>query len=296
MTFSIGSARAFMTANARALDRHRFEVAVADNPVARAAVISSLGAYRNPDGGYGWGLESDLRAPESQPSGALHAWEAVADAGTAAPDRTAPLLTWLQRTALEDGGLPFALPIADPTACAPFWAQADPNESSLQITAAVTTQAMRAARADESIRTHPWLKTSIDYCFRAIDNVEGAPFAYVLSFALQFLDIATDTHPRARRLLDHLAQFVPADGVLAVTGGAEGETIHLLDYAPEPGRPIRDHFTTDAVETDLDRLERGQQPDGGWAVDFTSYSAIAALEWRGYATVRAVTTLRRNGR
>lgn len=49
-----------MTANTRALDRHRFEVAVADNPVARAAVISSLGAYPNPDGGYGWGLESDL--------------------------------------------------------------------------------------------------------------------------------------------------------------------------------------------------------------------------------------------
>ncbi|WP_206045815.1 hypothetical protein [Nocardia mangyaensis] len=186
----------------------------------------------------------------------MHAWEAIADAGTAAPDRAAPLLTWLQHTALEDGGLPFALPIADPTACAPFWAQADPNESSLQITAAVTAQAMRAARADE------WLRT----------------------------------HPRARRLLDHLAQFVPADGALAVTGAAEGETIHLLDYAPEPGRPIRDYFTTDAVETDLDRLERGQQPDGGWAVDFTSYSAIAALEWRGYATVRAVTTLRRNGR
>lgn len=296
MTFSTGLARAFMTSNARALDRHRFEVAVADNPVARAAIISSLGAYRNPDGGYGWGLESDLRAPESQPSGALHAWEAIGDAGISASDHTAPLLTWLQRTALDDGGLPFALPIADPTACAPFWAQSDPNESSLQITAATTTQALRAARADESIRTHPWLTASIDYCFDAIEKIEGAPFAYVLSFALQFLDIATDTHPRARELLEYLTQFVPADGALAVAGGAEGETIRLLDYAPEPGRPIRDYFTADAVETDLDRLEQGQQPDGGWAVDFVSYSQIAALEWRGYATVRAVTALRWNGR
>ncbi|MFF2082813.1 hypothetical protein ACFVVM_03520 [Nocardia sp. NPDC058176] len=296
MTFSTARARAFMTSNARTLDRHRFEVAVADNPVARAAVIGSLGAYRNPDGGYGWGLESDLRAPESQPGGALHAWEAIADAGAAVPAYTGPLLTWLQRTALADGGLPFALPIADPTACAPFWVQADPGESSLQITAAITTQALRAARADASIHTHPWLTASIDYCFDAIGKIEGAPFAYVLSFALRFLDIATDTHPRARQLLDHLAQFVSADGAVAVAGGAEGETIHLLDYAPEPGRPIREYLTADAVEADLDRLEQGQQPDGGWAVDFASYSEIAALEWRGYATVGAVTALHRNGR
>ena len=35
--------------------------------------------------------------------------------------------------------------------------------------------------------------------------------------------------------------------------------------------------------------------DGGWRVDFASYSPAAALEWRGYATVRAVSVLQRNG-
>ena len=39
-----------------------------------------------------------------------------------------------------------------------------------------------------------------------------------------------------------------------------------------------------------------QQADGGWAVDFDSYSEAAALEWRGYATVAAVTILCANGR
>ena len=34
--------------------------------------------------------------------------------------------------------------------------------------------------------------------------------------------------------------------------------------------------------------------DGGWVVDHGSFSPIAALEWRGYATVRAVEILRAN--
>ena len=40
----------------------------------------------------------------------------------------------------------------------------------------------------------------------------------------------------------------------------------------------------------------GQQDDGGWVVDFTAYSPAAALDWRGYATVGALTVLRANGR
>ncbi|MEU7579866.1 hypothetical protein AB0B50_19950 [Streptomyces sp. NPDC041068] len=195
-----------------------------------------------------------------------------------------------------DGGLPFALPVGDPTACAPFWAQADPRESSLQITAAVTTQAHRVARHDKSVRDHPWLATATRYCFDEIRKIDEAPFAYVLSFALHLLDVTYDTHPEARQLLDHLAQFVPRKGAVPVVGGAEGETLHLLDHAPEPGRPIRDLLDPRAVEADLDRLERGQLQDGGWAVDFTNYSAAASLERRGYATVGAVAVLRRNNR
>ncbi|MGW1678415.1 hypothetical protein [Saccharopolyspora sp. NPDC002376] len=295
MTIDLGRARTFMTSHARVLDRRRFEAVTTSGDAARQAIIGGLDAYRNPDGGYGWGLEPDLRAPESQPGGALHAFEALADAEAESPHATA-LLDWLNAVTLSDGGLPFALPISDPAACAPFWAQADPAESSLQITAAVVAQAHRVAHWDESVRDHPWLETATRYCFDAIRRIEEAPFAYVLSFALQLLDIASDTHQEARELLDHLGQFVPDDGAVAVVGGAEGETLHLLDYAPEPGRPVRALLDPEAVSADLDRLERGQLPDGGWAVDFTSYSDAASLEWRGCTTVRAISVLRRNGR
>lgn len=297
MSIDIGRAASFLAAHGRVLDRRRFALLAGEaTPADRAAVLAAVESYRNGDGGYGWGIEPDLRAPESQPAGALHALEAIGDTSPETTPATLELFNWLDSVTLPDGGLPFALPIAHPVACAPFWVEADSGESSLQITAGVAVQAHRAARSDEQAKAHPWLAQVTRYCFDTIDQMDEAPFAYVLSFALQFLDTAVDTHPETRELLRRLGQHVPSNGAIPVAGGAEGETLHLLDFAPEPGRPVRDLVDDAAVAADLDRLENGQQADGGWAVDFTSYSEAATLEWRGYATVSAIATLRANGR
>lgn len=297
MTIDINRAGSFLAEHGRLLDRRRFALLGSGTSQAdREAVFAAVEAHRNADGGYGWGLEPDLRAPESQPAAALHALEALADCGPATTPATCRLFDWLDSVTLRDGGLPFALPIADPAGCAPFWSDADPSESSLQITAAVAAQAHRVARFDEAAKNHPWLERATRYCFDAIAAIDRPPFAYVLSFALQVLDSSAHSHPRALELMGRLGQFVPRDGAIPVDGGTEGETLHLLDFAPMPGHPVRALVDDAAVSADLDRLETGQRSDGGWAVDFTSHSAAAALEWRGYATVTAVATLLANGR
>ena len=92
-----------------------------------------------------------------------------------------------------------------------------------------------------------------------------------------------------------LRPHVPADGLLHVAGGAEDEYMRPLDFAPFPAvRPAR-LFSDAVVEAELERLADGQQPDGGWAVDFASYSPAATLEWRGARTVQALIVLRANG-
>jgi hypothetical protein len=95
-------------------------------------------------------------------------------------------------------------------------------------------------------------------------------------------------------LLARLGEYVPRDGQLRVLGGLADETLWPLDLAPEPGRPARALVDEAAVAADLERLAGEQQKDGGWTVDFQSYSPAAALEWRGYATVRALSLLRHN--
>lgn len=183
-----------------------------------------------------WGLEPDLRAPESQPSGALHALEVIAEAGPVITSATLELLDRADSVTLPDGGLPFALPMDDPTACAPFWVQADPGVSSLQITAAVAAQAHRVGRFDGEVGEHPWTVRATRYCLGEISRIEEAPFAYVLSFVSGFLDAAVDAHPQASEQRARLARFVPADGAIAVQGGAEGETLSAVAVLRAEGR------------------------------------------------------------
>jgi hypothetical protein len=293
MTIDLAAATRFMTAHARLLDRRRFDVLLGNDDPAR--IFDAVEGYANADGGYGWGLEPDLRSPESQPAGALHAFEAFADAAPATSPRSRALCDWLLGATRPDGGLPFALPLRVPEGSAPFWAGADPDASSLQITAVVAAEAHRVAVHDAAVARHPWLEAATGYCVRQIEALETAPPPMTLAFAVRFLDAAYDAEPRAGELLERLGPFVPGDGLLQVAGGREDEFMRPLDFAPFRGRPARGLLSEDAVASDLERLAGGQRPDGGWTVDFDSYSPAAALEWRGHATVHALVLLRHNG-
>jgi hypothetical protein len=293
MNTDLSAATAFMATHARTLDRRRFDVLVGDG--APNDVLAAVDGYRNADGGYGWGLEPDLRSPESQPGGALHAFEAFVDAGTATTSRAAELCDWLATVSLPDGGLPFALPVTDPAGCAPFWAEADSATSSLHITSAVAAMGHRVARHDPAVAAHPWLARVTDYCLSAIETMSDSPHALEVMFVLGFLDAIADQRPDADGLIDRVGKAIPASGSMHVEGGQEDEAIHPLDFAPEPDRPVRKLFTDEAIAADLARLAGLQADDGGWTVDFTSYSPMATLEWRGYMTVRAVAILRQDG-
>ena len=293
MTVDLAAAAGFLAGSARVLDRRRFELLFAGGT--SEAVLAAVDGYRNPDGGYGWGLEPDFRSATSQPGGALHAFEAFADVLPATTVRAVQLCDWLAGVTLPDGGLPFALPVPDPAACAPFWASADSSSSSLQITAVVAEAAHRVGAGDPAVAGHPWLARATAFCLTAVAD-PGPAHAMELAFAVRFLDAASASVPEAAELLDRLRPQVPADGLLHVTGGAEDEFMRPLDFAPLPGGPARSLFAAEVVDAELDRLAAGQQPDGGWTVDFDSYSAAATLEWRGHATVQALLLLRANGR
>jgi hypothetical protein len=294
MTVDQDAARDFLASSARVLDRRRFELLFREGEP--GAVLAALDGYRNGDGGYGWGLEPDLRSATSQPGGALHAMEVFAETGADGAGRIHELCAWLAAASLPDGGLPFALPVPDPSACAPFWVSADPTRSSLQITAVVAATAHRVAAVVPGVAGDPWLARAGEYCLAAIGGLGAGSPAMELAFAVQFLDAVGSTRPEVVELVERLRPVIPADGLLHVAGGAPDEYMRPLDFAPFPGGPGRSLFAPDVVEAELDRLATGQQADGGWAVDFASYSPAATLEWRGHRTVQALAVLRANGR
>ena len=289
----LDAAISFLATHGRLLDWRRLQLLLEQG--SGELVLAALEAYRNPDGGFGWGLEPDLRSNVSQPAAAMHALEVLVDV---APVTTSPraleLCDWLQRHALPDGGLPFALPVADAAGCAPFWVHANSGTSSLQMTAQVAAKAHLLGRHQPEVAAHAWLSAATEYCLGAVRQINREPHAYELMFALQFLDAIADHVPEAPILLQRLGRSLPSSGSMHVQGGAADETLHPLSFTPHPGRPVRELVSNDVIATDLERLATQQQPDGGWIVGFPSYSPAAALEWRGYMTVHALQILRSN--
>lgn len=66
MSIDIDRAASFLAAHARVLDRRRFALLTEGaTDQDRRAVLAALEGYRNGDGGFGWGIEPDLRAPRA---------------------------------------------------------------------------------------------------------------------------------------------------------------------------------------------------------------------------------------
>jgi hypothetical protein len=285
----LGRIQDFIASNARLLDRRRVELAVgAGDPEATLAVLAG---YRNADGGFGWALEPDSRAPVSQPVAALHAFEVFEEVAPLTSPLAVGLLDWLDRIAVDGGALPFALPGGATAGSAPMWGTADTQSPSLHMTCVVLSIAHRVARHDPEVAAHPWLRRATDWAMREIAGLDGPSDAIEFRYVLQLLD-ALD----ARDELERLGVHLPPDGTMAVTGGKPDEAMRPLDFSPEPDRPIRDLLDPQTIEADLDRLEAEQHDDGGWDVDWKHWSPAGGLEWRGWATVRAVRMLRANGR
>ena len=290
-SIDIPAAAAFLAGHGRLVDRRRFALVTGASD-AHDGVLAAMDAYRNADGGYGWGLEPDLRSPESQPTAGMHAFEVMAEAGPAAASRAVALCDWMATVTLPDGGLPQTLPVTEPAGCAPFWLGSEPTVSTLQMTGQVAANALRVARDVPAVADHPWLGRATGWCVQAIETTNAAPYPHELLFAVRFVDaLGVVDRDRATPLLGRLSPHLPPDGVVPVEGGAPDEALRLLDFVTRPDGIVRSLFTDNVIATELDRLTHGQQPDGGWTVDFESSSPAAALEWRGYATVAAVTTL-----
>jgi hypothetical protein len=279
----------FVASHARLLDRRRMELAVGDGDP--EATLAALAGHRNPDGSFGWALEPDARAPAGQPVAALHAFEVFEEVAPVTSPLAVGLLDWLDTIALPGGALPFGLPGGASAGSAPMWASPDATTPSLHMTAVVLSIAHRVARHDPAVAGHPWLRRATGWALDEIAGMTEPRHAIEFRYVLALLD-ALDARDELQRLTAHL----PADGTLPVTGGKPDEAMRPLDFAPEPGRPIREAFDPQTIERDLDRLEAEQKDDGGWDVDWTHWSPAGGLEWRGWATVRAVRILRANGR
>lgn len=83
---------------------------------------------------------------------------------------------------------------------------------------------------------------------------------------------------------------------MALDPDAEGEVHTPLNCAPSPGSLARSLFDQQSIKAHLDHHAAAQGEDGGWTFNWTGWSLVAHMEWRGFFTDEALTILRANGR
>ena len=277
MTVDLNAARTFLYANARVLERRRFELLFDGG--AKEPVLDALRAYRNDDGGFGHAIEPDMRAPDSQSVGVQTAMEILHEIGAHDDPMIGPAADWLASITRDDGGIPFVLETDAPHA--PWWQFSDASS--------VTQTAANAAALHNLSLRHPWLERADEFLFGQIAQLDARDLTdigigYDVLFSVHFLDAHPDD-ARATAALDALAPIPAADH--------GSELPSALDLSPVPDSRSRRLFD---VERDLDALEQAQDQDGGWRVAWPDWNAAASVEWRGVATVGALSLLRANGR
>ena len=157
MPIDRAAAEQFIWSTARLLDRHRYAMLFGDGSA--EPVVEALRGYRNPDGGFGHGLEPDLRCPGSQPAPTLYALEILNEAGAADDELARGARGWIASISAPDGGVPSVLPGFEDYPHAPWFA---PGPGS------VLTFGLAAALHAGGAADDEWLARATDWCWEAI--------------------------------------------------------------------------------------------------------------------------------
>jgi hypothetical protein len=282
---AFAAGRAFLEREGRLIER-RLAAALFDGGPAEA-VVDTLRGYRNPDGGFGHGLEPDKRCPDSLPIDVEGALDILITAGATDEDLVLGACDWLGRVAAPDGAVPLSFPVVEAYPRAEHW-------SDWTYTPGLNPTAGLAGRLHRLGVRHAWLDRATEWCWARLDSGFDED-AHALREVAVFLAHVPD---RAR------AQAVGASvgGWLAKAQWYRADAddpsygVTPLDLAPEPGGPWSHLFDASTIDGHLDRLLRDQQPDGGWAITWEPPSTASTLEWRGMLTLWALRVLRAYGR
>jgi hypothetical protein len=283
-TDALAAAERFIQLNARLIDRHRFAFHFRAGPA--EPVLAALRAYANPDGGFGNGLEPDLRGAASQPVPAQHAIEIMHEVGAVDDPMLARLCDYLTAITTPDGGVPSVLPTVREAPHGPWWQTTDDPPGSLVPTATLAGQ-LHMIGAD-----HPWLAPATGFCWTQIETLSEVG-AYQALAVLTFLDHVPDRE-RAAAAFDRLRGSILAN--TALDPNATGEVFFPLDFAPDPAGRGRRIYPDDVIDEHLDALVEAQRDDGGWAVNWEIWTPVVGHQWRAHMTVQRLLTLRAYGR
>ena len=275
MAISVDKARAFVYGNGVLWERALFGWLFDGRPLSH--VQQCLLCYKNADGGWGHGLEHDLKCPDSNPLALEFLLAVNRDTGLPVSDLLDGTVAWVEANRAPDGSLRNP-PTTRDYPIAPWWqengGQIIPDAITGHLTrlglcspdlAESTRRWVQAHVTPESIRANEWLFMA----YHAVDY-----FLNVTDFP--------DLEIYRRATLDNViacAQAAPDD-----------QASVLFQFAPTPESAVARALPEGLLAGKLDILASAQREDGAWADEH------GLPQWQAYSTIISLLVLKHYGR
>jgi hypothetical protein len=289
MNAQYDAAREFIYRQGRLLDQRVFAACFEGAP--RAGVTDALRGYANEDGGFGHGLEPDIRCPASLPIDVEVALQAMVAAQATDPVLVRGACQYLAQVADKadhGGAVPPAFPVIEAYPRAAHWTDWT-YQPGLNPTAGLVGLLYQLG-AD-----HPWIDAAAGYCWDQLEQAELPGDGHTLSEALVFLAHAPE-RDRAEAAAARVGERLATASMFLADPDDPGYGLTPLNLAPLATSRWRSLFPAEVIEAHLDRAERDQEADGGWPIRWEPPSQASLLEWRGKVTLDQLRTLASYGR
>ena len=294
---SFASAKSFLLERARPLEAARFAYHFGDGE--RADVIEALLAFRNPDGGFGRGLEPDFRTADSSALATTVGLALLRSIDAAEGPEARAAVEYLVRTH-DPSEAHWRLIPREPAEAphAPWWSQAGRAGEFDRFSLNPTAEVLGYLYDHRDAVPGDLLAAVED---RVVDELSGAELEmHELHCVIRLLE--------SERLPEEVGGAALAAARRAAQRGVardpaewSGYALRPLQVAPRPGSPLAAEWA-DEIQADLDYEIATQQEDGSWSPAW-SWGELhpeaweeAKLEWSGVLTIGKLLTLGRYGR
>lgn len=295
------AAEAWLHTQGRPIDRALFDCVFHQGST--AAVLRELAAYQNPDGGFGHGLEPDLRTPASSviattmAFGLLRLLNAPADH----PLVRSGMRYYLATYDIAGRRWPMAFADVEDAPHAPWWTYAELkrtfNGFGLNPTADVVGHLYDyPALAPEAIR-----EVSFEAVMRRVQMHPDAVEMHDLLCLMNLADARWLSVGQRAAVVAAVERILPSLIILDPARW-DGYGIKPLDVAPAPGARFAHCVPRELVERQLDHWVETQQIDGAWPIPWSWADvdadawAQAKRDWQGRQIVERLATLAAYGR
>lgn len=275
MAVSVRKARDFVFDSGTLWERALFSYCFEGGPLAR--VHQTLLCYKNPDGGWGHGLEHDLKVPDSNPLALEYLLTVIRDFALPVGDLLVDTPQWLEQQRQPDGAL-----INPPTLreypLAPWWAEWGGQTMPDSIVGNLTRLGLVTESLADSTRR--WVQAH-----HSLDSIRANTWLFMAYHAYDyFMNVPDFPDGTAYR------QAVIQNIVDCAVQAPEAQYYSLFAFAPTPDSAVARALPPGLIERFLDVLQATQRDDGGWN------DQHELRQWQPITTMHVLITLRRYGR